>query len=219
MDATESRRPPAPDRAARPPARRPATIPDRARHGRRRAARAYKESCVRRRAYPPSRVCALVPRALTIVSLTVASRRSRRTIVDVATGAGTLIPALRGVAGSDGVVLAFVLFMLPDARVAVAEAARVLRTGGWLLAATWGLELEQPRMWSCVSHQTRQTPYSHDTFPYNRRQFVESLHVTVVSAMSLFEWWRDWTLTFLLWPRAQFKVERNQRGRSLRGVL
>jgi hypothetical protein len=42
-----------------------------------------------------------------------------------------------------------------------------------------------------VNHQTRQPPDSRDTFPYNRRQFVESLHVTVVSAMSLFKWWRD----------------------------
>lgn len=39
---------------------------------------------------------------------------------------------------ADVVVLAFVLFLLPDARGAVAEAARVLRPGGWLLAATWG---------------------------------------------------------------------------------
>ena len=105
---------------------------------------------------------------------------SGRTVVDVAVGAGTLIPELRGVAGPDGVVLAmdrslgmlrratadvprvqadaarlpladgsadvvvqaFVLFMLPDARVAVAEAARVLRAGGWLLAATWGTQVE-----------------------------------------------------------------------------
>ena len=35
----------------------------------------------------------------------------------------------------------FVLFLLPDARAAVAEAARVLRPGGWLLAATWGSQL------------------------------------------------------------------------------
>jgi SAM-dependent methyltransferase len=105
---------------------------------------------------------------------------SRRTVVDVAAGAGTLIPVLHGVAGSGGVVLAldrslgmlrrapadvpriqadaarlpladgsadvvvlaFVLFMLPDARAAVAEAARVLRPDGWLLAATWGTQLE-----------------------------------------------------------------------------
>lgn len=39
---------------------------------------------------------------------------------------------------ADVVVLAFVLFLLPDARAAVAEAARVLRPGGWLLATTWG---------------------------------------------------------------------------------
>lgn len=38
----------------------------------------------------------------------------------------------------DAVVQAFVLFLLPDATLAVAEAARVLRPGGWLLAATWG---------------------------------------------------------------------------------
>jgi SAM-dependent methyltransferase len=41
-------------------------------------------------------------------------------------------------ASADVVVLAFVLFLIPDARAAVAEAARVLRPGGWLLAATWG---------------------------------------------------------------------------------
>lgn len=99
-----------------------------------------------------------------------------QTVLDVATGAGTLIPALRRLAGPDGtllavdrslgmlrrapadaarlqadagalpvpsdsvdvVVLAFVLFLLPDARQAVAEAARVLHRNGWLLAATWG---------------------------------------------------------------------------------
>jgi SAM-dependent methyltransferase len=99
-----------------------------------------------------------------------------RTVVDVASGAGTLLPALRTLAGPDGTVLAldrsrgmllrapgsvprvqadaaalpvadravdlivfaFVLFLLPDARSAVAEAARVLRPGGWLVAATWG---------------------------------------------------------------------------------
>ena len=105
---------------------------------------------------------------------------SRRTVVDVAAGAGTLTPVLREVAGSEGlvlaldrslgmlrrsptdvpriqadaarlpladssadvVVLAFVLFMLPDARAAVAEVARVMRPGGWLLAATWGTQHE-----------------------------------------------------------------------------
>ena len=105
---------------------------------------------------------------------------SRRTVIDIAAGAGTLIPELRDVAGPDGmvlaldrsmgmlrrapadvpriqadaarlpiadvsadvVVLAFVLFMLPDARAGVAEAARVLRPGGWLLVATWGAQLE-----------------------------------------------------------------------------
>lgn len=41
-------------------------------------------------------------------------------------------------ASSDLVVFAFVLFLLPDARPAVAEAARILRPRGWLLAATWG---------------------------------------------------------------------------------
>jgi SAM-dependent methyltransferase len=105
---------------------------------------------------------------------------SPRTVVDVAVGAGTLIPQLRAVAGPDGVVLAldrsrgmlrrasadvariqadaarlpladssadvvvmaFVLFMLPDARIAVGEVARVLRPDGWLLTATWGTQFE-----------------------------------------------------------------------------
>jgi SAM-dependent methyltransferase len=99
-----------------------------------------------------------------------------RTVVDVASGAGTLVPALRTLAGAEGTVLAldrsrgmllraprwvprvqadavslpladrstdlivfaFVLFLLPDARSAVAEAARVVGPGGWLVAATWG---------------------------------------------------------------------------------
>ena len=106
-----------------------------------------------------------------------------RTVLDVAAGAGTLLPALRSVAGNpddggllvaldysagmlaladptvpriqadaaalplhdrctDVAVYAFVLFLLPDARAAVAEAARVLRPGGWLLAATWGSQLD-----------------------------------------------------------------------------
>jgi SAM-dependent methyltransferase len=43
---------------------------------------------------------------------------------------------------ADVVVFAFVLFLLPDARSAVAEAARVLRQRGWLLAATWGAQLD-----------------------------------------------------------------------------
>lgn len=41
-------------------------------------------------------------------------------------------------AAADVVVFAFVLFLLPNAHAAIAEAARVLPTGGWLLAATWG---------------------------------------------------------------------------------
>lgn len=45
-------------------------------------------------------------------------------------------------ASADVVVFAFVLFLLPDARSAVAEAARVLRPRGWLLAATWGTQLD-----------------------------------------------------------------------------
>ena len=105
-----------------------------------------------------------------------------RTVLDVAAGAGTLLAALRPVAGNpedggllvaldysagmlaladptvprvqadaaalpvqdgraDVAVYSFVLFLLPDARAAVAEAARVLRPGGWLLAATWGSQL------------------------------------------------------------------------------
>jgi SAM-dependent methyltransferase len=43
-------------------------------------------------------------------------------------------------ASVDVVVAAFVLFLLPDARRAVAEAARVLRPRGFLLAATWGVQ-------------------------------------------------------------------------------
>lgn len=102
------------------------------------------------------------------------------TVVDVAAGAGTLMPALSAMAGPGGLVVAldrshgmlsrapqqtlrvqadaarlpladasaevavfaFVLFLLPDARRAVAEAARVLRPSGWLLAATWGVQLD-----------------------------------------------------------------------------
>lgn len=41
---------------------------------------------------------------------------------------------------ADVVVAAFVLFLLPDVRRAVAEVARVLRPGGSLLAATWGAQ-------------------------------------------------------------------------------
>jgi len=102
-----------------------------------------------------------------------------RTVLDVAAGAGTLLPALRPLCGdsaaggrlvaldysagmlalsdpsvprvqadaaslplrdecADVAMYSFVLFLLPDARAAVAEAARVLRPGGCLLAATWG---------------------------------------------------------------------------------
>lgn len=101
-----------------------------------------------------------------------------RTVLDVAAGAGTLLPELRPLAGAgplvaldysagmlalagdavprvqadaaslpvadrcaDVAVYAFVLFLLPDARRAVAEAARVVRPGGWVLAATWGAQL------------------------------------------------------------------------------
>ncbi len=104
-----------------------------------------------------------------------------RTVLDVATGAGTLLDVLRPLTGdpgagrlvaldysagmlaladpsvpriradaaalplrddsSDVAVYSFVLFLLPDARAAVAEGARVLRPGGWLLAATWGTQL------------------------------------------------------------------------------
>lgn len=101
-----------------------------------------------------------------------------RTVVDVATGAGTLVPLLHELAGprgrvvaldrslgmlrrgsgatprvqadaqdlplrgasADVLVYAFVLFMLNDVRRALAEAARVLRPGGWLLATTWGVQ-------------------------------------------------------------------------------
>ena len=45
-------------------------------------------------------------------------------------------------AAADIAVLAFVLFLLPDARAAVTEAARILRHGGWLLAATWGTQID-----------------------------------------------------------------------------
>ena len=45
-------------------------------------------------------------------------------------------------ASADLVVFAFVLFLLPDARPAVAEAARILLPRGWLLAATWGSQLD-----------------------------------------------------------------------------
>lgn len=39
---------------------------------------------------------------------------------------------------ADIAVFAFILFLLPDARAALTEAARVLRPNGWVLAATWG---------------------------------------------------------------------------------
>jgi SAM-dependent methyltransferase len=105
-----------------------------------------------------------------------------RVVVDVAAGAGTLLPVLRELTGTAGngrgggllvaldysagmlaladpsvprvradahrlplatgsadvAVAAFVLFMLDDARTAVADLARVLRPGGWVAAATWG---------------------------------------------------------------------------------
>ena len=118
--------------------------------------------------------------ALDLVNtVTSAAAPAPRIVVDVATGAGTLVPALRGLAGRGGqvialdrshgmirrippsvprvqadaaalplraasadlLVLAFVLFLLPDAKLAVAEAARVLRPGGWRLTATWGTQL------------------------------------------------------------------------------
>ena len=105
-----------------------------------------------------------------------------RTVLDVAAGVGTLLPALRPLVGdsaaggrlvaldysagmlvlsdpsvprvradaaalpllnesADVAMYSFVLFLLPDARAAVSEAARVLRPGGWLLAATWGHQI------------------------------------------------------------------------------
>lgn len=114
-----------------------------------------------------------------VAAVPAAEPHTARTVVDVATGTGTLLTALRRLAGprghvlaldrsrgmllrapastpriqaeavrlplatgsADVLVLAFVLFLLPDARPAVAEAARVLRPGGWLLAATWGTQL------------------------------------------------------------------------------
>jgi ubiquinone/menaquinone biosynthesis C-methylase UbiE len=117
--------------------------------------------------------------ALDLVNtVTSAAAPAPRIVVDVAIGAGTLVPALRGLATSGGrvialdrshgmlrrippsvprvqadaaalplraasavLVLAFVLFLLPDAKLAVSEAARVMRPGGWLLTATWGTQL------------------------------------------------------------------------------
>jgi SAM-dependent methyltransferase len=114
-----------------------------------------------------------------VTAVTPAVPPGTRTVVDVAAGGGTLLPALQDLAGEGGmviavdrslgmlqqapvsvprlqadaaalplptgsvdvVVMAFVLFLLPDAGRAIAEAARVLRRGGWLLAATWGKQV------------------------------------------------------------------------------
>src|SRR5262245_56472235 len=46
----------------------------------------------------------------------------------------------------DLVVLAFVLFHLPDPALGLAEARRVLRPDGWIASATWQTELESPAM-------------------------------------------------------------------------
>jgi SAM-dependent methyltransferase len=64
-------------------------------------------------------------------------RRVPSTTIRVQADAVTM-PLMGG--SADVLVFAFVLFMLPDARAAVVEAARVLRPGGWLLAATWGAQ-------------------------------------------------------------------------------
>jgi SAM-dependent methyltransferase len=115
-----------------------------------------------------------------VASLPPLESRKPRTVLDVAAGAGTLLPALGPLAGEGGqlvaldysagmlaladasvariqadaarlplrdacadvAVYAFVLFLLPDARAAVVEAARVTRPGGWLLAATWGTQYD-----------------------------------------------------------------------------
>ena len=64
-------------------------------------------------------------------------RRAPRDLVRVQADAARLPLADARV---EVVVFGFVLFMLPDARRAVVEAARVLRPHGWLLAATWGTQ-------------------------------------------------------------------------------
>lgn len=114
-----------------------------------------------------------------VAAVPAADPHTPRTVVDVATGTGTLLPALHQIAGPRGrvlaldrsrgmlhrapsstprvqadavalplptgsvdvLVLAFVLFLLPEARPAIIEAARVLRPDGWILAATWGTQL------------------------------------------------------------------------------